>query len=129
MVDIKRIPFTPPALPPNFSGDIEAYSASLNEYLSTELGRILNLVGGSLRWQNLRSQLCLHSITVAANTAFTVTHNLGKIPEFYIWNTDTSGAVIHATAANKANWTNQTIELECNLSGVAPNIALTLLVM
>jgi len=65
---------------------------------------------------------------VAANTAKTFTHGLGRVPVMIVttWNDAdaTNAANVYTTPTEKANWTDQTCSLLCNrnTTGAAPNL-------
>lgn len=48
-----------------------------------------------------------------ANTAFTVSHNLGKVPKYYVWNIDRAGIVYDYS---KVTWTATTMQLKCSVA-------------
>lgn len=48
----------------------------------------------------------------AANTPYTIPHNLGKRPEFARWLGE-AASNIYATASDKALWSDTTITLRC----------------
>ena len=138
--ELTREPFF--ETPPNYAGDPEAHAASINQYLANQFRLIQFLIGGSLRWQNLRSQLVSTGDTNqpansgAAGSLMTFQHDLGKIPEFYVWNVEgapTNPAAdswhVYHTAADKANWTTQTIDVRLSGTDNPANESVTLLVM
>lgn len=56
--------------------------------------------------------------TPAANTTFTVHHNLGRIPQgMLVFSVDQPGAVIHSV--NKSSWTKTTAQFQCNVGSVS----------
>lgn len=57
-----------------------------------------------------------------ANTQFTITHNLGRIPKIVIWDVD-QAAIIYDDARN--TWTDSVLYLKCNVA----TVGLTVLVI
>lgn len=49
----------------------------------------------------------------AANADIVVAHNLGKVPDYYIWNIDRAGIVYDQ---NKAGWTTTSMTLRCSVA-------------
>lgn len=47
-----------------------------------------------------------------ANTSFTVSHNLGRVPTAYIWNVD-QNCVVYDDA--RSGWTDQVMSLKCSV--------------
>jgi hypothetical protein len=53
-----------------------------------------------------------------ANTTFTVTHNLGRIPNgILVFSVDQPGAVIQSV--NKSSWTTKMAQFACNVASVS----------
>ena len=117
MIDRTILPFVNP--PDHVPADVNGSAVRLREYLSARLHALHLLVSGGLRWQNLRSIL-LTGVQPGAGAppvVFTTSHNLGKVPELWLWmpQGDMTAYSIFATVANKANWTTATIELSCSV--------------
>lgn len=131
-----------PLLIPRFSRDPAERERQLARFLEGEFTAINQLLGGRIRWQNLRSQLIEYTIEddpadptppgTLVITPITLTHNLGKVPEFFIPNPSTE-YIVWATATDRAAWDEETIQLSIPASGVNPDPAtgdiLTVLVM
>lgn len=66
------------------------------------------------------TSLTTHAV---ADTEFSITHNLNRIPEIVIWNVDTTAAMIYDS--NRAGWTKTALTLKCNQGSVG----LTVLVL
>ncbi len=47
-----------------------------------------------------------------ANAAFTVTHNIGRVPTNYIWNVDQNCVVYDNT---RSGWTDKVMSLKCSV--------------
>lgn len=112
----------PPA--PTRLEDVQGWAVQIQQVIQANFSRLNDLVGGNLRWQNLRSKLLLASVDAPAPASFTLTHDLGKIPEIFLWSLDQEGW-IYATPSQRDAWTIQTITLT---SSVAP-ASITLLVL
>jgi len=100
------------------------YSARLNIYLERQFRNINQLLAGGLQWQNLKSALLTGMTPSSTNTPFTLTHNLGKIPEFYLVNLDREG-LVWAELPDEGLWTSSTLTLRSNVTSAS----FTLLVM
>lgn len=115
--------------PPTYEGDPEDWAERLNRYLHDVTQTYNGLFNRGIRWQNLRSELISHTFNATPDTADTITHNLGKIPEFYIVTVESTtapaSAMVYYTSTDKTNWTNEDIVLRCNVASVIT----TLLVM
>jgi hypothetical protein len=108
MTDLSRLPST--LVPAPGGRSLEEWADELASMLQRELDALKEHTGGSLRWQNLRSNLVTNQTSNASPTVTTVTHNLGKIPEVFIVNPYAS-VNVWATSTNRSNWSNTTIEL------------------
>jgi len=107
--------------PPAYSGDIAQWIGAMNHYL-VDLHRTYDaLIERGLRWENLRSVLITHVFNATPDTADTITHDLGKVPEMYLIGTLRSATapaspVVYHTIADAAAWTDTTIDLRCNIA-------------
>jgi len=54
--------------------------------------------------------------TGTADTEFILTHNLGRVPVFYLWNTSKSGTVYDS---QRSLWTTSTLRLKCSAANAA----------
>lgn len=70
---------------------------------------------------NIRVKVVAVPDSGTANTSFTVTHNLGKIPIGYIANIDRSGNVYDY---NKSTWTATTMTLKCTAANAVLSIVI-----
>lgn len=59
---------------------------------------------------NIDSSIIDVADTGAAATPFVVDHNLGRIPKYYLANTD-SGSI---TDSNRSSWTSTQMQLQCS---------------
>ena len=115
----------PYSLPPRFTGDVEGWIASAQQYMGEQYRLIQRLSGGALRWQNLRSSLIWTGATNqppdtgAADSMFQLIHDLGKVPEVYFWmleaTTPAATTISHRTT-DVPNWSITTIDLRCNIA-------------
>ena len=118
--------FLPPA-PPASPEDLASWAVSVTQYLHAQFSQLRDLLEGNVQWQNLRSSLT--TTTVNAPSPFTVTHNLGKTPVFFLPNPSQT-VLIYASPADQAAWTISTIQLSYLLLGAAATpFNVTLLVM
>lgn len=62
---------------------------------------------------NIRCKILDVPDTGTLNVEFSVKHNLGTIPRFYVWNIDRAGIVYDS---NRATWTESNITLKCSVS-------------
>lgn len=115
MADDTRPPVPTFPNPPSSQGELVAWAASIHHLLYRQFLRVYTLFGGNIRWQNLRSLLVTVNVTGPAPSAFSVTHNLGKIPETCLWLMDQPGS-IYSTPAQRATWTNETATLTSSVS-------------
>jgi len=106
-------------LPPLISGTGDPLTdvRRITKHFSEDVGELQDLAGGQLEWQNLRSALVTLTTPDPGGLSFTVTHDLGKIPDRYIPNPD-QPAQFYATAADQLLWDTQTITLRCNTASV-----------
>lgn len=71
---------------------------------------------------NFQAKIISVADTGTADVEFTVTHQLGKKPTFYIWNIDKAGIVYDS---RRVDWTETAMFLKCSVA----NGALVLVVM
>lgn len=71
---------------------------------------------------NFQMKLLTVASPAGANTEFTVNHNLGKIPAFYVWNVN-ANAVIYDSRRNQ--WTTTQMFLKC--SGTTVSVVLLIM--
>lgn len=113
--------------PPAFTGDPDAWAQAINRWLVDINRTYSRLLTRGLRWQNLRSNLISHTFNATPDTADTITHNLGKIPEIYLIAGVQAAAgpgnhLVYHTSTDKTNWTETTIDLRCNAASVVTDI-------
>lgn len=98
--------------------DILEYLDDLSKYMRTELESIKHEFNGKIELVNQRVAEVTISDTGAANTDFEVTHNLGVVPRYYIWNIDRNGVVYKGTTS----WTTTKIYLRCSAANAQVNV-------
>ena len=104
---------------------MKTWAASVNRYLTERMQTLEAMIGGGLRWQNLRSNLISGvSLSGGPATESAVAHDLGKIPEFIFFMTDVAAVDPFVSATHQGNWTTQTVEF-----GFVGNGNVTLLVI
>ena len=64
-------------------------------------------------YDNIKCKIVDVSDTGTAGVEFTVTHNLGVVPEAYIWNIDRSGIVYDSS---RATWSTSQMTLKCSVN-------------
>jgi hypothetical protein len=72
-------------------------------------------VAGGLQLSNLSAQI-IPVTAPGANTEFAVNHTLGRIPQFYWFNSDRA-CNVYQLASTGTPWTATTIYLKCSVSG------------
>jgi len=102
----------------------EGRAKPLAEWCEREIGEVKDAFGGNIEWENWRSNYQSGTSPSTPDESFVVTHNLGRIPSFWIANT-TDGSNVYATTSDRAAWTTTAITLRCTASSVL----VTLLVM
>ena len=109
---------------PEVPKELRPFVSSLSTHLSTLQAIVngrLSLGDLELGSGNIDGRPATVADTGSADTEFTVTHSLGRIPIFYLWNISKSGYVYDS---QRNLWTTSTLRLKCN----AANAALTLFV-
>jgi hypothetical protein len=77
--------------------------------------RILNALSNNLTpKENLAAKVLGPITTPGANVEFTVSHNLGTVPDNYIWNVDSACMVYDS---RRVNWTTSQMFLKCSAAG------------
>jgi hypothetical protein len=94
--------------------------------LSTDVTGLLQLVNGNLSFGNfsagqdsgnLQTELIGGTSPVLPNTAQTISHTLGKIPNGFIAGQTSAACNFYGTAAGNA-WTNTTLTILCDTASV-----------
>src|SRR5512138_1957313 len=80
------------------------------------IARLANIINGQITFDaNIRCKIVTATSHITANTEFTVTHNLGRVPTGYIWNVD-QGQTVYSSSKNL--WDDKTFRLKCTGSSV-----------
>lgn len=118
--------------PPTFISLLEALGpravADLYQYFLLFYQPLQAALNGGLEVTENAGVYFSGTFDVAANTAKTFTHGLGRVPVMVVttWNDAdaTNAANVYTTPTEKGNWTDQTVSLLCNrnTTGVAPNL-------
>lgn len=75
------------------------------------IDRILEAIDGRLDFEtNLDCSIINVADTGTVDTSFTVNHNLGRLPKWYLWNIDRGGVVYDFA---RASWTTTQMTLKC----------------
>lgn len=106
----------PPDKFENFE-EIVDYLTITNKELNEQLSDIFEEFDGKIEFSNLKHTVIDIADTGSANTDFTVTHNLGRIPTFYFYiiNTSTT-AKAGIVYKGSLEWTTTTITLRCTVA-------------
>jgi len=109
-----------PAPPDTFKDlkDAISYLDDLSKSIQHYIEDIYEEFNGKIDLVNQRVAQVTISDTGAANTEFAVTHNLGVVPTYYLWNINKSGVVYKGTTA----WTTTNIYLKCSVANAEVKI-------
>lgn len=90
--------------------------------LRRSIEQVIRALNNNISFQdNIQSSTVTVLDTGAANTAFTVTHNLGKIPISYVANIDKNGTIYDY---DRTTWTASTLQLKCSAANCKLNIVI-----
>jgi len=114
IVDIPVMP-TPPSDPK----EMMSYISNLNQMLFEFLTNLSTLLSGQLECDNLASYFYASADSGDADTEITITHGLGRIPSFYLWNIDKAGTVYDS---RRDEWTTNVCYIKCSAANAKLNI-------
>lgn len=87
---------------------------SLSQDTDKIIQQILNALNNNLNaTDNFQAKIVSVAAPGVANTEFTINHNLGRTPGYYIWNIDGAGIVYDS---RRANWTDKQMFLKCSIT-------------
>lgn len=69
-----------------------------------------------------RSETLEVSDTGSANTTFTITHHIGRMPIGYIVSFIDKAAIVYCDSTDFGNWSTTEIKLKCNMANVKVNL-------
>jgi len=112
---------TLPAVPDEFEKfeDLVDYLNDLNQAVYNSVSELQEEFNGKIEIVNLLAKELSVSDTGTANTEFTVTHNIGRVPSYYIWNIDKAGIVYDS---RRSSWTTEEMYLKCSVANSALKI-------
>lgn len=99
--------------PPRFDGDVERWTEAVSSYLDDRMSILEALIGGGLRWQNLRAEVVTGVAVTSGggpNVHSGVVHGLGKIPEIVVFQHLAAGQDFFIASADKSAWTTRTLQ-------------------
>lgn len=113
---VSRAPFT--EVPRELARFAEQLAAILDEYKAVINGRLSlgDAQGGSA---NIDGQPIEVADTGLVDTEFTVQHNLGRIPIYYLYTIDKAGTVYDS---QRSLWTSSTLRLKCSAANASLKI-------
>jgi hypothetical protein len=114
IVDIPNMP-----TPPTESKEVMAYISNLNQMLFEFLMNLSTILSGQLECNNLASYFYASADSGEADTEITITHGLGRIPSFYVWNIDQAGTVYDS---RRSEWTTNECYVKCSAANAKLNI-------
>jgi len=112
---------TLPVVPDKFEKfeDLVDYLNDLNQAISNSVSELQEEFNGKIEIVNLLAKELSISDTGSANTEFTVSHKIGIVPSYYIWNIDKAGIVYDS---RRSSWTTEEIYLKCSVANAALKI-------
>lgn len=87
-----------------------ALSGDINKIIQ----QVLNALNNNLNAiDNFQAKIMTVVAPGVANTQFTLQHNLGRVPAYYIWNIDQAGIVYDSL---RSTWTSTQMFLKCSVA-------------
>jgi hypothetical protein len=113
---------TPPTEFENLDS-VLTYLQTLSKVSSDSLNQITQEVNGKIELTNLYVSEVSITNTGSANTDFTVTHNLGRTPKFYIPRVTTNLSAIGSVSFYDGSvaWNSISITLKCTVANIVVN--------